>query len=323
MNSHSTPTTDSEPDRTTWRDVTLKASGCAFLVGDAALFAAGWRENSVKTGSAGLLWSVGGLSTAWYANPNQEKQLALLNDRLGNYFRQHGVTIPDTPTTHALLRHQGLLDHVQDYFYRHPTDLMNATGLLGAGQLIRSGLKKRFLPDLASGAVVAAGALAGLLIPEKQPDPDHPPEGMGGRILSTIQEKPLRITGALQGMNNVAMFWGAAKKQREFPHQGGHAMRYAAAGSYMLANTLLFMSAKDSKHNVSQATLQQIADVAAQVVAAQPEPQQHALLKGVAQHLAEQAGSMDAGQIESLLNAHLANRAPQHLPAPIATERAR
>lgn len=280
--------------------MSLKASGCGFLLGDAALFAAGLREGSKTTGSAGLLWAVGGLSTAWYANPNQEKQLALLSDDLGRFLNAQGITIPQGAGLDALMRPQGVIDHVQSFFYKHPTHLLNALGVAGGVQLLRSGIKKHFRPDIASGVLVGAAALAGLLIPEKKTDGNSP-----GNPIDWIREKPLRVTGALQGANNLSMFAGARQKQIAMPEQGGHLLRYTAAASYLFANAMLFSSSKESKSNVQPETLQRIQALAARVIAAQPAQTQEALLQHVAEHFAQTASAQSPAQLAEQLRAQV------------------
>ncbi len=57
------------------KEASLTASGYAYLVGDAALFASGWMGGRYKEALTGLIWTTGGLVVARYGKPDAEKQL--------------------------------------------------------------------------------------------------------------------------------------------------------------------------------------------------------------------------------------------------------
>ena len=186
---HSTPLTQ-------LKNVSLKAAGYAYLVGDAALFAAGLMEKNTKGAITGALWGVGGLAAARYGNPTAEKQIELVSTRLGEYLAKQGIKIPSHPTTALLAKENGLLDHVEQFLYHYPSEMLNAIYMLGATQMVSSGISRKFTPDIVSGILIGAGALAGILIHEKKPDSEHPPHGALEKAVSWIQEKPLRLPGA-------------------------------------------------------------------------------------------------------------------------------
>lgn len=299
----------------------LRAAGFAYLVGDAAIIATGMLEKDLKKVSVGAMWGLGGLAAARYGNPNAEKQLELFSAKLGAYLKKQGVAIPDTPETHLLAKEGGIIDHIESFLYAHPSEALNAVYAIGAAQLIRSGMKKSggkaldFMPDIISGALVGAGALAGLLIPEKKPEPGKQPDGIEG----WIQEKPLRVSGALYAANNAAMLWGAHKKQKQSPQQGSHVSRYLTAAAYIFANTMLFLSNRNQTEDVKHDLTGRLCDAAAHVVAAQPPETRATLMQQVAGFMASQPDiHRSANEIASLLNTRLAtieNPRWQHVAA--------
>jgi hypothetical protein len=303
--------TDSNAEATglsSLKQQSLKAAGYGYLVGDAALFAAGIMEKNFKGASTGLLWGLGGLAAARYGNPKAEKQLSILTRKLGDYLEKQGISIPDIAEKPALIHKEGIIEHIESFLYAHPSEALNAVYALGAGQLLASGIQKKFTADITSGALIGAGALAGLLIPERKPDPEHPTHGALGKALSWVQEKPLRLSGALYHVNNVSMVWAGFAKRKENPANKSYMLRFATAGSYILANTLLSLSSKgggDDKKSTMMA--QKLADTAAQVVAAQPPEVQQALVEQVAGYLSAQPElHKTAPQISALMQEKLA-----------------
>ena len=75
---------ENKPRAESLRENSLKTAGWAYLVGDAALFAAGVLKGNSVTGEAftGMTWALGGLGAARYGNPSAEKQLEILSGRL-------------------------------------------------------------------------------------------------------------------------------------------------------------------------------------------------------------------------------------------------
>jgi hypothetical protein len=283
-------TSDHQADShvTSLQDVSLKASGYVSLIRDAALFAAGLMEHNPRGAATGLLWGAGSLAAAHYGNPNQEKQLKVLCAHLGEYLQKQGIAIPQSPTTEMLGHKDGIIHHLDMFMYRHPSEALNGVYTIGARQLAGSGLSHQFKPDVASGILVRAGALAGLLVQEKQPDPAHPPHGLIDQAQAWAQARPLRVSGMVYATNNIAMIWAAMARRKENPAQKSYMLRFAAAGVYILANSLLAMSSKVNDASRFPQLMPELADMAAQVVAAQPPAVQEALLQNIAGFLAAQ-----------------------------------
>lgn len=321
------------------KDSSLKAAGWSYLIGDAAFVASGvFDKTKDKKGKwdhakVGLYWGLGGLAAARYGNPSAEKQIELLCTRLGEYLKKQGVEIPKSPKTADLTKHNGIIDQIEAFLYAHPSEMLNTIYALGAGQLItenypklRDAKKNKLTTeqlnsvksDLATGILVGAGSLAGLLIPEKKPDPDHPPQGVLEKAKAWVQEKPLRVSAALFWAGNGVMTYGAFAKRNEALKSGSgdksYLWRFLIAGSYIFANALLSLSSKGHSAEKSDIT-PQLADVSATVIAAQPKEVQEALVQNIAGYLSAQPEiKKTAPEIAELLHAKLAET-QKSLPA--------
>lgn len=323
-------TTDKETEKQgpidALKNQSLKAAGVAYLIGDAAIIATGFLDDSktpkeqMQHSLVGVYWGLGGLTAARYGNPKEEKQLELLSSHLGDYLKKQGVEIPDSPSTEALTKQGGIIDHIETFLYKHPSEVLNAIYALGAVQLARSGrtaMKNKTGKDdrrlagldIASGALIGAGALSGLLIKEKKPDPEHPAKGVLGKAKAWIQEKPLRASGILYTANNVSMILAARTDQLNSKNTGnqGYKMRYVTAATYVFANAMLAISSKNHGGNISANTSEKLATSAANVIAAQPPALQDALVMQISGYLAGQPEiDKKPNEIASLLQSKLA-----------------
>ncbi len=272
------------------KDKSLKAAGYAYLVGDASLFTSGMMAGRHKEAASGLLWGVGGLVCAKYANPSAEKQLKLLGSRLGDYLRKEGVEIPVNAEVKDLLKPGGVIDTVESFLYKYPSQVLNATYAVGAGTMVRSGLQHNKKWDIASGALIAAGALSGLLIHEKAPDPENPPKTAFAKAASWLQEKPLRISGGFFAVNNAALIMSALNERKENPAQKSYMFKFLTAASYIFGNSMLAMSSKENKGNKEHCdeALEKLSTASAQIIAAQPKEVQDGLVQHIAAFLSAQ-----------------------------------
>ncbi|MDX2113797.1 MAG: hypothetical protein SFW63_08740 [Alphaproteobacteria bacterium] len=321
------------------KDNSLKTAGYGYLIGDAAIIAAGLTDSTKKDwgekgryAAVGAYWALGGLAAARYGNPSAEKELELLSKRLGEYLKKQHIEIPDSPTTSSLTKPSGVIDTIEDFLYQHPSQALNSIYALGAGQLIYSGIKDlgkaenknaKILArlDTTSGILIAAGALAGLLIKEKAPDPTHPAHSRWEKAMAWVQEKPLRVSGWLYHANNATMLGATYFKHQAHPESKNYLWRALTAVSYIFANTMLQFSSKQggTASNVDQdkQTMAALAEKSALVIAAQPKEIQEALIEQISGFLASQHEvSLKAPEIAAILHDKLSTvSAPSHQPA--------
>lgn len=314
-------------------DKKLKLAGYSYMLGDAAMMAADvvrGNRNAIGAIGAGGIWFAGGAAAARYGNPNADKQLELIANKLERHLKKNGVTIPEgIREQNALLKKETTWQRIEDFLYEHPSEMLNASYALGAGMLVKQGIEQMkagshtLLPgggNLSAkfwiGSIVATGALIGLFAKE---DPQAKEKARNGgfvdKVLGFVREKPLRTTSALYFLNNgflAADAWQDFKKAKpggEFHAKGmkPHYFSTLQLATYLFSNTMLAMS---SRNQISSAMdtgrLAQMEDAAARIIAAQPGEVQQALLGDISRYLAEQKGlGQDASQIAQALAARL------------------
>ncbi len=285
------------------KEQSLKAAGLAYLVGDAALVAAGLMEHNKSTAYSGIFYGLGGLTLARYGNPHAEKRMQLLYHDLGDYLNKQGVVIPRGSKIDSamLAKDGGIIEHIERFLYKHPSQVLNALFTIGGVQLAHGGITQGRHWKTASGALVTAGALAGLLIPEKHLDPahDHPNSGFVQKAMAWIQDKPLRISGALYMANNATMAvdaFGEFQKSRKDSTKKlstrSYIPQFLNVASYLLANGLLATSLKNNTaskdSNKERTAMEELERAAAEVIAAQPKEIQQGLIQKIAGYLSAQ-----------------------------------
>ena len=327
-----------ETTPTSWRDKTLKAAGVGYIVGDTAMAVAGglrgkvgWRES---VGGA-LTWLIGGVAAANYCIPNVQHQLEIQSSKLEAHLKKNGITIPeDARAQSELLKNKTVWDHVQQFMYEHPSEMLNTMYALGAGMLIHGAIKNDFakldktlLPHGLNaaafenistqfwiGAVVATGAAIGLFVKE---DPHaREKKDQGGFIdhaIAYVKEKPLRASAALYTVNNgfLAMKAWQDYIARDVTYGAQHFKPHYASGlqlaAYLLSNALLFSSSRSqiTQQGFGEQDMAKLENAAAAAIAAQSPQTQQALLAEVSEFMATQKGvTMPAEEIA----AHLALR---------------
>ena len=341
----SEPTTDTT-QTTGWRDKTLKAAGVGYLVGDlagigASIARGGFKANWATAGGFAT-WAAGGVGAAVYGNPDTEKQLEILAHKLEKYLITHGARVTDIERNHSdLLRGKnGLGAKIDRFMHEHPTEILNASYAVGAGMMIKDGLKevtelgKHVLPkglnkaglgNVSSifwlGSLVMAGALSGLLIKE---DPDAQakvdPNSITSRIAGFFKEKPMRLSGALYWGGNLFALKKAFDDKAHaaampYPVKPHH-LSFLTVAAYVASNGLLALSSRDQirEEKFMPEHLAQLEQVAAEIIAAQPPQLQAQLLTGVAEYLAhEKKIALSAEQIAQQLIARVGETSKRHL----------
>lgn len=284
----------------------LRAAGYSYLVGDAALFASGMMSGRGHEALSGAAYTAGGVVLARYGRENAERRLQTLQGKLKEYFANEHIAIPKESelNTITLKGEGGIIDRIEDFMYTNPSQVVNTIYALGSFSMIRSGIKHGKGRDTASGALIAAGALAGLLIPEKQPDSDHRAEGIFGKAWEWVQEKPLRASGYLYMGSNAALVSSALEERSINPQQKSYLFKFLTAACYMVANGLLSISSKDSVSHIDKddhaKAMEKLETTAARVISAQPQELKEHVIQQTSEFLAAQPDiKLSAKQIAS------------------------
>jgi hypothetical protein len=304
------PAESAESTLSSLKEQTLKASGWSLIAGDLALVFANHLEGEKHGFQGAALWLAGGAAAGFFGNPKAEKKLQLMERRLGGYLKKQGVKIPDNPTTAELSKDGGVIAHIESFLYSHPSELLSAAFAIGGGLMLKSDSSE----TRKSGALVLAGALAGLLIPEKPPNPEHPARGLGAKAWEYIQEKPLRVSSAFYTANDY-FIWKKAEIHRKEPGNKSYIARYVTLAAYLLGNALMWFSSKENlgakEESNNRKLYEGLAQVSAQVVAAQPQQLQEALVQHIAGYLSAQPEiKKTAPEIAALLHAKLGEVKP-------------
>lgn len=307
------------------QDKSLKAAGLSFLVADSALFASGFISKQPGIMSAGVAGLTAGFVGSRYGNPKAEKQLEQIYRHLGNYLRKEGVTIPETISAEALVSKGGLIDRIESFLYSHPSQVMNVLYALVGEEFARTALSgdKPNKSLLTSGCLLIAGALLGIIIKEKKPDPEHPAENPIQRAVQWVQEKPLRLTGIIFNANQVFLAINAVKQWQE--SKGGAFFKAIAVACFVFGNIMMTLTSKteSNEQKMDEGVKNALLETTARVITAQPKEMQQALLGNVAEFLSKEPNvKMNAEQINTLLTQKLAQMTP-NLPAKNWPDRAR
>jgi len=270
------------------QDHSVKLAGVGQWVGDTALVAYGFATKNKKIGSVGALGYAAGFVGLRYGNPKVEKQLALVERQLGDYFRQQGIEIPKDPTLENLRKPGGVIDGIESFLYAYPTQIINTCFTLMGVQLFRDGLQHKIKPLMVSGPMLATGGLIGLLLKAKKPDPEHPPQGTWEKAKSWVQENPLRATGILAMASPIALAMNGIDERKS--GKNSYLFKLLAAAGFGLCNTMIAISSKSEGGGaeMDDKTRDAFADVASRVIAAQPKETQQALVEQVAGYMASQ-----------------------------------
>ena len=278
------------------RDHTLRLAGASYMLGDAAMMAAGHMRGQKNVVAGAATWLAGGAAAAWYGNPNAEHQLRILAGRLVQHLEQNGIVIPtDVRAQSALLKEPTLWEKLENFLYAHPSEMLNTSYALGAGMLMRKGLSK----DFWIGATILTGALSGLMITE---DKDARKKAEGGswldKTMAFAREKPLRVSGTFYAVGNLFLAGKVAEDfgLRKSTYQGKAAQPYLFStlqlACYLLSNSLLALSSRNqiTEAGMGKEAMEGLEDAAARIIAAQPEQMKALLTQNISQFLAKEKG---------------------------------
>lgn len=312
-----TNTTTTATDDRSLGDKKLKLAGYSYVLGDAAMMAAGMARGKKFSEEVlgGAIWAAGGVAAARYGNPDSEKQLELLANKLERHLKKAGYGIPDeVRAQNTLLKKETFWQRIEDFLYEHPSEVLNGAYAIGAASILKDAIPKMKSPrellpshlgkgglqgmntNFWIGALVLAGSVGGLLIKEDKHARENAKEGSTlDKVKAFFQEKPLRWSGTLYTANNLFL---AAKAKQDWNKRGDyaglkpHLFSTLQLGTYLFSNIMLFLSSRDQiapKGMVAE-DLARIEDAAARMIGAQVPQVQQALLADVSQYLATQKG---------------------------------
>lgn len=287
-------------DENTQSESKLDLAGYAYAAGDAALVISGLMDKNWNKAASGSLYLAGAGVLARYGREKGDHQLKELCHRMRGFLDENKIAIPEKGELATALEHRNSMwQQVERFLYKYPSQILNALFAVGGVQLFQGGWKKDNKWLAASGALVAAGALAGLLIPEKQ-DGEKPPEGMAAKAWSWVRENPLPIAGSLYMANNATTIMAALKDRKTNPENKSYLLLFVTSACYVAANLWLTHSHKTQSKNAHKddTVTAKLEDIAARVVAAQPEAMRTKVIEDISNFMAKQPEvKLHAGEI--------------------------
>ncbi len=310
------------------KEASLRYAGLGYIVGDTSLLLHGILTKNYNTAATGLFWASGGAGLALFGKKSPDYQLKELSLTLAKHLEEEGVPIPKDSKLHRdyLTNNNALFDSLERFLFNHPTQILNTVYAVGSCFLMRSGAT----PDAAgtrdwslftSGALVLAGALSGLMIPEQEqaPSASHAThEDTPDNVTDWATEKPLRLSGLFYALNNVFMFHSGYKEQIAPPSnltgpKNAFMLKYLTGAAFLTSNALLGLSNKDRSKDVGAFPVEKLSEYARDIIRHQPPELQEKVIDMVAEHMAD-TPALEMSKDDAI--AHLrASLAPQTLPS--------
>ncbi len=300
-----------------------KLVGIGYLIGDAAIAANGLLEARATTNPqdkksaygevvTGLGWAVGGAAMGFYGNRPLEKQMEALEQRLSAHFAEQSITLSEDVLLKAKKENdKSFFAKFEDFCYKYPTEILNATYGLLAIPMIMSGYNKQYkglmahqdtfslkditkVPTLGMGVTILAGALAGLLIKHKSKEQIEE-EGIGA-FRGAFHQNASKINGGIYLANNGFTILGAVKNKNDYKDstdsltKNMYLLRVITAGSYIGSNILLAGGSEADKQEAALAedAKTEILRGCAQIINAQDPQLRDALIDETAKYLCNQ-----------------------------------
>ncbi|GEM_PF-4985671 len=311
-----------------------KLSGIGYLIGDAALaiegvinMRQGIKEGDKDALSSGIKelavgggFAIGGAAMAKYGKRPVADQLSALHDKLAAHFEKEGIQLSTDYVQRAKRENnKNFFGKIEDFCYKYPTEILNASYGLLSTLLISDGWKdfqkgkaegKTNVGTLGMGILIMSGALAGLLIKEKTPK-QLAEAGTTG-IQATLQKNALAVTGGLYFANNFFTAKSSIERYNRYnkpladpqTEQGKINLarsqssvfkniwmfRALTAASYVFSNLTLMGTKKGASGdaNVLADARETLLHELGTIIQAQPKEKQTALIEQTAEYLSHQ-----------------------------------
>jgi hypothetical protein len=163
--------------------------------------------------SASKLYGAATIILAAFGNGAQALNASVENlaNETRHQLSKSGIEIEKSEyeTTHQEMQdNRNILQKFVGFVSRNPILVNASLGIPGNLQLVKSGLDDRQYTRAFAGATAAAGALTASLLPEKAVEDQRMPENPGPirRFISFVQERPVRIMGLNQLLDNALMW---------------------------------------------------------------------------------------------------------------------
>lgn len=306
------------------RSNSLRASGIFYSAGNLVYLASGLlrgREDFKRTGEknnqsgqigSALLWGAGDLLIAGLGGRDETQQYNSLLGKLQRHYQQQGIEIPKNAALYAETskRDASFSTKTKDFLVDHLNQIKCASEALAAIFYYKAGKQQGNVAKQITAVIFGLGFSASGLIPERKIDPQAYENASGWKKLwMKIQSRPLMIGGVSGYSNTILTTYSAHQEGKRYqdmqknPHlyQGDtkrpskyYQLDYAAPGIMFFGNSLYAMSKKNGTGIRTDAKIDDIYIVAAQILNKQPEELREAAIASTVKFLGERPEIKDA-----------------------------
>lgn len=264
--------------------------------------------------AGGVGYALGSLTLSVYGSRDQSQNtIQAATQKVQTYLHKNGIVAEDDSPISAITKEpkHGFFKKLDNLFAKYPSETLNFIYLgVGAalssvafykgtrpidaalkGEALATAIKNRNAErwDVGLGAVTAASALTGILVKEKKIDPQDRREGILGRTLDWIQEKPLRATGIGYGISTMFHAHSTVLKYKsgDITDRRNLIGRAIFVGANVFSEVLLSFSSKGHGVGVlsDKSADQTVLAAAAEMISRQPKAKQEALVHQLAGYI--------------------------------------
>jgi hypothetical protein len=299
----------------------VRAAASLYMLGNVFVTAGGFNRRSQALAAndpkalgganaeiaTGLAFTAGDAVMLAFGHRSPEQQLNTVARKLGDLAASEGWELASTsPIRLAQEKNASGLQRAGNFMRENVIAFKSVAEISAGVAFTIAGWQQRNYKKAASGALIATGFALGQLIPERKPayfreektrDVNH--DGMWNRLRHWIEEKPMRIMGAMTLTNNALVTWGALDERKKLGGaKGPWVNNLVQAGTFAAANVLLANSSKTNAQTTDM-LMDQAYAMAANVALDLPPEQRSAAITKLAECLASQP-EIDATRDEAL-----------------------
>ena len=276
-----------------FRDKTLRYSGFAELLGDAAFISKGIsNKNHHYHTAAGASYLSSALLLTRYGKQSRHEKLGLLAGSLRKHLKKEGLNLNHMPLNGKAIIESGLLEKVENYLKLNAHQVKLLANLFGSVCFLGGSVKDRTPANtkesnlqIGSAILVVMASIAALILPDRH--------------------KPLVVAGTTSFVSNLGMAGYSVTqhladekriKSGDIPADQAKTKRtenwsnYALSASFLTSNAFFAMSSKSgpSYQSYEQDTL---AIIAAGMLAQEPHELTQPIIQETAKFIAKKSGN--------------------------------
>lgn len=301
----------------TLKQNSLRASGLFYTAGNFIYLTSGilrQKEEAARTGNSGgqsgqigsaLMWGSGDLLIAAMGGNDEARQYQSLLGKLHAHYQKEGFEVPKNASLHVETAPKTLGSKAYNLVADHLNQIKCATEAVASIFYFKAGQQQGNFWKQVTAVIFGTGFTASMLIPERKIDPEkYEQASTFGKLWMKVQSQPLSVGGLSGYSNTILTSYSAFDEGRRFnnpekyptlPNKNGeiippskyYKLDYAAPGVMFFGNSLYAMSKKSGGDIKTDAMVNDVYIVAAQILNKQPESLREAAIESTAKFLGE------------------------------------